>query len=333
MQLDHTLQILICLAVIYFLFSSLVSIILEWLSRKTQQRGKMLHHAINKLLHDSVNQSFGSTLYSHYLIDRLKKDKDSYPQYISSSVFADALIDVIGNINEDIKFNQQLKTDGSNNIEKVELIENRNSSPLERFKQGLEKMNYSPLKNTLRLFTEKTSNYQELKKEITNWYEDYMDRVTGWYKYNTKISLFCIGLVVCLVFNVNSFQLVKKLNTDDNLRKQLLTESSHIVNQQKNKIAQKDSSKSSSEITLSDINKKIDSIEDLSIPIGYHTDFIWCKSNLEKKDAFGIVIDTFWWIFGILISALAVSFGAPFWFDVLMKAVNLRSAGIKPKDE
>ena len=36
-------------------------------------------------------------------------------------------------------------------------------------------------------------------------------------------------------------------------------------------------------------------------------------------------------IVGILLTTIAVSLGAPFWFDMLNKLVNLRSTGVKPK--
>jgi hypothetical protein len=38
-------------------------------------------------------------------------------------------------------------------------------------------------------------------------------------------------------------------------------------------------------------------------------------------------------ILGWLLTALALSLGAPFWFDMLNKFINLRGAGDKPKRE
>ena len=38
-----------------------------------------------------------------------------------------------------------------------------------------------------------------------------------------------------------------------------------------------------------------------------------------------------WWILGILITGFMLSFGAPFWFELLVKFVNIRKAGIKPE--
>jgi hypothetical protein len=43
--------------------------------------------------------------------------------------------------------------------------------------------------------------------------------------------------------------------------------------------------------------------------------------------------DRTWWIWkilGLFATALAISQGAPFWFDLLQKVVNLRLAGVPP---
>ena len=36
------------------------------------------------------------------------------------------------------------------------------------------------------------------------------------------------------------------------------------------------------------------------------------------------------WIVGVLISGVATTQGAPFWFDLLSKLINIRGAGTKP---
>jgi hypothetical protein len=38
-------------------------------------------------------------------------------------------------------------------------------------------------------------------------------------------------------------------------------------------------------------------------------------------------------IFGILLTAVMVLQGAPFWFDILRKIVNVRSSGAKPEEK
>jgi hypothetical protein len=63
------------------------------------------------------------------------------------------------------------------------------------------------------------------------------------------------------------------------------------------------------------------------------------RAKLEEfpigwPDSGGGDLGSWYWlkkIFGLLISVLAVSLGAPFWFDVLDKLNSIRSSGIKPK--
>jgi len=331
MQLSKTLEILIALALVYFLFSTLVSVLFEWYAYKTQQRGRFLYETILKLLNDPVNQSYGANLYSQYSINQLKKDKDSYPQYISSSMFADALIDLIGTQSETLQFENVFDSQDSNNIMEVNMHENRFTDPYERFQKGVEQMNYSALKSQLRAFHEKTTNYLELKKMIMDWFDDYMARVSGWYKLKTKTALFYISLGIALAFNLDSIALVKKLNTDNTLRANLVVQAEQKV--LKKELQEMAAAKATNGNTstkqqeaIEDHAKKVEEqlkeINDAAIPIGYHgiNDVIKTHGNYYR----------FFWLLGILTSAYALSFGAPFWFEVMVKAINVRRAGIKP---
>jgi hypothetical protein len=340
MKIDHILQVLICLAIIYFLFSTLASIIFEWYSFKTQKRGRMLQESIHKLLNDALNQNYGATFYAHPGIDRLKSSNHSYPHYISSSTFADAVIDIIGQQSDDIKFDVTFKNN-SFNIDKIELRENRLPDVYAKFVAGVNKMKYSPFKKLLTSFYEKTNNYQDLKKVIAAWFDDYMERVSGWYKLRTKRALFWIGLLIALLFNLDSIRLVKVLNQDSELRKNLIVAFAQLKNNQTINFSPIDSntapetknlyydfllrSQFLKDSTDAKYLQRTDSLiaitEDLSIPVGYHSDF--------KKQLFNGY--GFYWLIGILFSAFALSFGAPFWFDVLVKLVNIRRSGIKPK--
>ncbi len=322
MQISKILEILIALALVYFLFSTLVSLIFEWYSHKTQKRGRFLYETIHRLLNDPINKSYGSSLYSHYSINHLKKSNSSYPQYISSSMFADALIDIIGSQSETLAFNNVFDESDFKNLVEVIMTENRFADPYERFQKGVEKMKYSPLKSQLRAFQEKTNNYTELKKIIVEWYDDYMARVSGWYKLKTKKALFYISLLVSLTFNVDSINLIKKINSDEKLRVDLVKQAETIVLEKKLNKIKIDS------VSVADIDKTffnqadsvIKEIENNAIPIGYQNDFH--KTHRENGYVF--------WFIGILISSFALSFGAPFWFEVMVKAINIRRAGIKP---
>src|SRR5437870_4444360 len=56
-----------------------------------------------------------------------------------------------------------------------------------------------------------------------------------------------------------------------------------------------------------------------------------------RAPAAGAPLAGLWWsiqkLVGLLLTGLALSLGAPFWFDLLSKLINLRGAGAKPKRE
>ena len=61
-------------------------------------------------------------------------------------------------------------------------------------------------------------------------------------------------------------------------------------------------------------------LEDLRFPIG------WEEANRPSGTGGWAAAGVGW-----LLTAIAISFGAPFWFDVLGKVSNLRAAGHKPE--
>ena len=51
---------------------------------------------------------------------------------------------------------------------------------------------------------------------------------------------------------------------------------------------------------------------------------------LEKRNNFSVG-NFLYYFLGIFISGISLSFGAPFWFETLVKLINIRSAGKKPE--
>ena len=88
------LEISISLILIYALLSILSSILVEWWNHYRKSRGKLLQDAIFQLLDDPYNLSYGDLLMNHFLIKNLRNPHNRRPaQYISSNLFAEALID------------------------------------------------------------------------------------------------------------------------------------------------------------------------------------------------------------------------------------------------
>ena len=137
---------------------------------------------------------------------------------------------------------------------------------------------------------------------LEHWYDDAMDRVSSWYKRSTQMILFIIGLVFAVVVNVDTITITRYLSHDSAAREAIVARAQAAVTD-------------TAYLSRSYAQAKAD-LEDLKLPIGWEA---------------AIVANRPWYsrILGWFITALAVTMGAPFWFDLLSKVTAVRSA-VKP---
>lgn len=390
---NNILDILISLVLIYALLSILVSILLEWWNHKKKARAKFLKKAIFQLLQDPLNVHFGELFYNHYLIEGFRsRELKTVPQYVSSQLFAEVLIDIIAN--RKLHDTTITLTGESPELGKqYEVVENTTQLPvLKRFELELMSLNPSPFTDTLKSFWQKSEgDYDKLKGQLSFWFDDYMDRVSGWYKTQQRKKILVFGFMVAIGLNVDSIHLFKIISLDDNLRNQLVATANHVADhyQALSDSAKLDNSKllntfrkSIADSILRDSTKKInyagkdffekhpqakkyihlnDSIDKvymqkadsvlgiaavLDIPIGWNeksAPLSWfSKTQAAPPSGDGIIAynnlrnqrdvkSVLYYVMGIIISGVSLSFGAPFWFETLVKLINIRRAGKKPE--
>ena len=324
------LETAISLVFIYVLFSLIVSWLNEIIISVRGVRGKFLRQKLSEAFDDRFNQkNWAEMLYVHPSIDMLARRDAKPPTYIPSNLFANGLVDIIISEAKTINFTQE---EGSLSFKPIEswIHTTADSTPIEKFNAGLSTLRDSDTKALLvSILNNSKGDFEVLKTNIAVWYEDYMDRVTGWYKRSVRWYLFLIGLIVAIVANVNSLHLLNKLYHNTQLRASTLKAVDDFIVSHPNGLEDNEVEIGSTDDTS--VNElmvrveKIDSlyaeIEALNLPIG------WTSTNNLGDSNFSE------WIFaplGWLITAFALSFGAPFWFDVLKKFVNMRSTGLKP---
>jgi hypothetical protein len=139
----------------------------------------------------------------------------------------------------------------------------------------------------------------EFRAGVERWFDRGMERVSGWYKRRTQLILFVVGLVLAAGLNADTVRATNRLWTDDGVRQALVAQ------------ADSDQEEVGAEI--------VERLEDIGLPLG------WGDSS--RPDEAGEWVAA---VVGWLVTAIAVSFGAPFWFDLLNKFANLRNAGRKP---
>jgi hypothetical protein len=178
-------------------------------------------------------------------------------------------------------------------------------------------------------------NMELFAKKLENWFEESMWRVSGWYKRQTQAILFCIGIVMAVVFNIDSIDIAKKLSKDKDLREQMVQMTTSYA--ESHPTLPSNDTIASATVTFDSVASKFSKAylmldkdnEDLSklLILGW--------SDFEKEERFcrkvGHVLHSTFSskqkIIGFLITGFAVSLGAPFWFDLLSKIITIRATG------
>lgn len=292
---SEILEVALGLVFVYLLASTVCSAIREGIAKLCKTRAKNLEKELLDILKSTeLVQAF----YQHQLI-REPQDKEAKkrPPKISTDKFAAALLDTLVNV-------QKGKTKGFNEMkEGIEKIENA------QVKRALLEILNSAAADVDRL----KDKIEEVKKSIEEWYDKLMDKLSLWYRKRSRAVLFVIGLLLCGFLNLDTFMIVKSLHQDETIRKAAVAAAMENLQQ----------SKETNEADT-DFKKKInefrEKLDQVGFPIG------WPAKDAPKNDPRrfpGKPWLIFLKILGILATSLAISFGAPFWFDTMRKLSNL----------
>ncbi|WP_341675788.1 hypothetical protein [Niveibacterium sp. SC-1] len=166
-----------------------------------------------------------------------------------------------------------------------------------------------------RLADRNGTSAESFHKALAAWYDSQMERTGGWYKRRVQKLLFAIGLLVALPLNIDTVAITQRLTQDPGLRAWASAEAAKVA--------------ASGSVKDVDTQSALQS----GLPIGYNcvlahqqdlrTLVSSCSRDLHAQ-AFS---DWLLKLVGLLLTAFAVSFGAPFWFQLLMKIVDLRGSG------
>jgi hypothetical protein len=162
---------------------------------------------------------------------------------------------------------------------------------------------------------------ERLRGNIEAWFETTMDRVTGWYKRWQQIVSLMIACVLVAVANADTIMLARRLTRDNAFRASVVAEVDRAT---QINAAGPTANNPNLRALLSDS-------ESLALPLGWIRPQRQAGPDPEAGEQ--VPGDLGGWVvklIGLSISALAVSLGAPFWFDVLTRITNIRAAGIPP---
>jgi hypothetical protein len=181
------------------------------------------------------------------------------------------------------------------------------------------------------------------RSNVEKWFNDSMDRVSGVFKRYSQTMALLIGLICALLLNVDSIDLTIYLWRDPSVRQVLAARAAQLQSVEPG-------TDSNPQQTYEDLTAEL---QDLNLPVGWgitdndgagscalfpreHQSFgipvigtSKCLSSPQPTNQTNLLLK----MLGIFITALAARLGAPFWFDVLKRAVNLRGTGANPAEK
>lgn len=151
------------------------------------------------------------------------------------------------------------------------------------------------------------------RKKVEVWFDDVMDRASGWYKRKAQWALLAVAVVVTGVANADAINLATTLWQSPSLRASMVEAATSYAAGTQAADGQRE--------TLDQVQQRLDQLSNSGLPLGWADDKVLASGKpaqwLSK-------------IAGLLLTALAASLGAPFWFDLVNKLVNVRSTGNVP---
>jgi hypothetical protein len=325
------LDVAIGLVLVYLLLSLMCSAAKEGLEAVMKKRAIDLERGIRELLNDPNGTGLAKALYEHPLVDGLfrgtyETEKGArfwtrLPSYIPSQNFALALIGVISRGQTGaaappaaaepaapapplVPANQPAQDAAKQAFQNLQVLRDAiNAVP----------NNPAAVSALLTLVDAAGGDLAKARANIEAWFNSSMERVAGWYKRWTQAVIFVLGLVLVAVLNTDTLEIGNSLARDPSLRQSLVA-------------AAQEAAKKRDGDASGDVERRLEAnlaeMRKIGLPVG------WSKARLPPD------IDRSWIplkIVGLALTTLAISFGAPFWFDVLNKFMIVRSS-VKPKE-
>lgn len=309
------LEVAIGVVFIYALFSTICTALREGIEAWLKTRAAYLEYGIREMLHDKKGDRLAKDFFEHPMIFSLYSGQyqagadeklglftrgHDMPSYIPSRNFSTALLDLVarGPVGQ---------TAGG--------AQAGHSISLESLRENARLLGNAPVaRAVLNAIDMAEGNLAKAQANLEAWYDSAMDRVSGWYKRNTQKMVFGMSLILAILFNVDTIGIANSLYQNTSAREVVAG------------LAQS-GSPAPGETRISDIQQRL---EAMPIPIGWTDEVSNVLLGRAKPPAW------WWWlekfvapIPGWLLTALAATLGAPFWFDVLNRVMVVRST-VKP---
>ena len=350
------LDVAIGLIFIYLLLSLVVSAANEVLASLLRWRANMLWKGIETLIGDADTTA---KLYSHPLIDAFRrqslfgKDKKQKPSYLPAREFVLALLDTLAPADV-----QRTRTDrlraalAASSASAGQPVpppaagqpapSPPSGQPAPPPSAGQPALPPQVARALAVLLEDAGGDLEKFKRSVETWFDAAMDRMSGWYKRRLQWVTLVLALLVTVGANLDTIAVGNVLWRDPSLRAALVAQAQTFVQEAQQQEGKGPAATAAGPATQETgppppparmpfetaeaspeerLQANLERLQSIAIPVGWKEEDCADPLGAAKRHAFG-------W----LLTALAVSLGAPFWFDLLKKVISIRSAGKAPEE-
>jgi hypothetical protein len=196
---------------------------------------------------------------------------------------------------------------------------------------AIQKLPPSNLRDSLVInLTVAQGDFEKFREGVATWFDDSMDRLSGAYKRHLKLISIAIGCLVATVVNADTFVVGQALWSDNTLRAQMVQVADSTV--KAGLPADSGTSQGPTTPTADEIENRLAQVNRTLRPLPIGWSFHANASLAELTHNIASKPLSYWplKLLGLFATGLALSFGAPFWFDALSTFMNIRAAGVKP---
>ncbi len=198
--------------------------------------------------------------------------------------------------------------------------------------------------------------FVKLQQSVELWFENAMTRVSGGYKRHAQVWSIVIGILLTVMLNVDAFQLTKYFWKEPLMQEALMQTAETYLGTYQGDL----------ELSTDQVLVLRQDLIQLGLPIGWFSSpidlvedvFVSPEVGVEMSCSvlptgplaiYGVRVgdlcypfantpmpsDVLGWVLktmGLIVTGLATAQGAPFWFDILKKIINVRVSGLSPAE-
>jgi hypothetical protein len=314
-----TIDILIGLTVVMLLASLIVTVLTQFVTSVWNGRGRHLLHGIADLLRQvdpdmdrPIAEKISAAVLTHPLIRAVGS---RYGDVIGRGELTKILLELAaGNGPQKLEGGAQarlLKALQDNGIDDPAAAIRKVTDLLLDLETGHPELSTS-VRHSMALLEGAKSTFVA---KVNAWFDQTMDRVSDRFTFTTRGVTFAMGLLLAFVVQLDTPLLVNRLATDPQLRASMVQQAVAVDLQQHefDKIPSEERRQMFNTLASADL---------VSVPASFaEWKANWSGNRLHPN------------FIGVLLSAMLLSFGAPFWYNALKNVLQLRSILAQKDDE